>query len=317
MRLLKYSLALLAFAACSNTIASSIDDDYDSDAYESGGNLIVKIRGCAIITEGDLKSLPSTTRSNINPAPANAPFNYNPNQHVNIKNGLKNGYGIENANTLFFTDHFATELSIGLSAYILPQSALQTIYNNYANGTPGNITTTTVTNAAAVGGAAVPILTTTNIRQNINNDQANPGAPVPAVDASGNPATQTNVTTGPYLPSYNTKRHLLMGIPLNLTLQYHIAPYGAIRPYVGIGGNFTYFTSKAKEYTVKPAYGMVLQAGVDIVMTDDTVISIDARYTKLAPKIRFKSSFLNGAEAVSSKMKMDPFVISAGIGFKL
>ncbi len=41
------------------------------------------------------------------------------------------------------------------------------------------------------------------------------------------------------------------------------------------------------------------------------------KYTKLAPKITFKSSFLNGADAVSSKMKMDPFIISAGLGFKL
>ncbi len=310
MRLLKYSLALLAFAASSSTFASSVDKDYDSGAYESGGNLLVKIRGCAIITDGNLKSLPATDKRP----------QHNQNNPVSAKRSLKNGYGIENANTLFFADHFATELSIGLSAYILPQTGLQKIYNNYAKGTPGNISivgTEDLSTPYATSTLDKAVDGVVNVTAGPNTGDLTGGVYPGHYNSSGTEVATTTTISGSYPPSYNTKRHLLMGIPLNLTLQYHIAPYGAIRPYVGIGGNFTYFTSKAKEYTVKPAYGLVLQAGVDIVMTDDTVISIDMKYTKLAPKITFKSSFLNGADAVSSKMKMDPFIISAGLGFKL
>lgn len=301
MKFLKLSLAMLAFAASSAaTFAAGVDNDYDSGAYESGGNLLVKIRGCGIITEGDLKSLPS----------AETRPTYNPNAAVNAKKALKNGYGIENANTLFFSDHFATELSVGLSAYAVPRTGLQKIYNNYATGTVGSQTTTvttTATGAVVTGPTTIPR----------NNNTVPDVNPVVTADAPIADQTTTVAYVSNSLPSYSSKRHLLIGIPLNLTLQYHIAPYGAIRPYIGIGGNFTYFTSKSKEYIVRSAYGLVFQAGVDVVLTDDTLISIDAKFVKLSPKIKYKSSFLNGADGVSSKMKMDPFVISAGIGFKI
>jgi len=112
-----------------------------------------------------------------------------------------------------------------------------------------------------------------------------------------------------------SKKQRLYAIPLTFTAQYHIAPFGAIRPYVGGGYGGTYLFSKAKEFKIKNAHGMVIQIGTDFVMTDDTLLNLDIKRYSLSPKITYKGSFVNNNK-VAPKVKMDPIVISAGIGIK-
>lgn len=110
------------------------------------------------------------------------------------------------------------------------------------------------------------------------------------------------------------KRKNIYGIPVNLTLQWHFAPFGAIRPYVGGGYNGTYFIAKAQEYKIKSTTGPVIQAGVDFVMTDDTVLSLDVKKVYISPRVSYKSSFI--PSSVSGKVPINPWVISAGLGWK-
>lgn len=110
------------------------------------------------------------------------------------------------------------------------------------------------------------------------------------------------------------KRKNIYGIPLNFTLQWHFAPFGAIRPYVGGGYNGTYFIAKAKEYKIKSTTGPIIQAGVDFVMTDDTVLSLDVKKVFISPRVTYKASFVRSA--ISSKVPINPLIISAGIGWK-
>ena len=112
------------------------------------------------------------------------------------------------------------------------------------------------------------------------------------------------------------KKKNLYAMPLVLTLQYHIAPYGAIRPYVGAGYQYTYLLSKSQQFIMKSGGGYVVQAGVDFALTDDTVISLDVKHYKLESKISFKSSFLNRPNPIAAKVKLDPTVVSLGIGWK-
>lgn len=116
-------------------------------------------------------------------------------------------------------------------------------------------------------------------------------------------------------PSVNKSR--LMGFPLTFTMQYHIAPFGGIRPYIGAGYNFTYFTSKTQAYKISPSHGMALQFGTDIVMTDDSVVNIDIKQYYGSSKVTYKSSFLNRPKNVSGKVKMNPITFSLGVGFKI
>jgi len=117
-----------------------------------------------------------------------------------------------------------------------------------------------------------------------------------------------------------TKKKNLYTIPSYLTMQYSIAPYGAIRPYIGAGYHYTYVVSKSQQYKVKNASGLVFQGGVDFVLKDDTSINLDIKQYMFSTKIRYNTSFVtqqDGVSQISSKVKINPTVIAIGVGFKL
>jgi outer membrane protein len=114
------------------------------------------------------------------------------------------------------------------------------------------------------------------------------------------------------------KRRFIYTIPLILTAQYHIAPFGAIRPYIGTGVHGTYIINKNKSFKVDSGYGFVLQLGVDFVVRDDTMFNIDVRQSFLKTKINYKGSIVgNVASGVSSTVKINPLMISIGFGIRL
>lgn len=114
----------------------------------------------------------------------------------------------------------------------------------------------------------------------------------------------------------DTKKKNVYSIPASATLQYHIAPYGAIRPYIGGGFHGTYMSTQSKQFKLRNGYGAVAQVGVDFVGKDDTVINLDARQFFLQSKINYKSTYLNTANDVTSKIKLNPILVSIGVGFK-
>mgnify|MGYP006391632471 FL=1 len=230
-----YQYAAIACLLFSTSSFASAKNDYNSGAYKDEGAIVVKFRGFFAQTAGKQKGLPTPTTASP----------------VAQKHLLENGFGLENANTVFFTDHFAAELAIGVGAYNVSRTALGNVAANYGTG---------------------------------------------------------NGTAG---------KARLVALPLTFTMQLHVAPFGAIRPYAGAGYNGTYFFSRAKEYKVGIGHGVVFQVGADIVMTDDSLINIDIKKYSLSPKITYKSSFVGGTNSVSSKLKIDPWVFSFGLGFKL
>ncbi len=230
-----YQYAAIACLLCSTSSFASAKNDYNSGSYKDEGTILVKVRGFFAQTEGKQKGLPTPTAASP----------------VAQKHLLENGFGLENANTVFFTDHLAAELAIGGGVYNVSRTALGNVATNYGTG---------------------------------------------------------DRTAG---------KSKLWGIPLTFTMQFHVAPFGAIRPYVGGGYNGTYFISRAKEYKVGIGHGAVFQIGADIVMTDDSLINIDIKKYSLSPKITYKSSFIGGGKSISSKLKIDPWVIAVGLGFKL
>ncbi|MFY9589258.1 OmpW family outer membrane protein [Rickettsia endosymbiont of Halotydeus destructor] len=110
------------------------------------------------------------------------------------------------------------------------------------------------------------------------------------------------------------KRKDLYMIPGTVTAQYHIAPYGGIRPYIGAGYHGSYFYNQAKGFKIKNGHGAVAQIGVDFYAKDDTLINLDVRQFFLSPKVTYKPNLV-GTNNVTSKVKLNPLVISAGIGF--
>jgi outer membrane protein len=116
------------------------------------------------------------------------------------------------------------------------------------------------------------------------------------------------------------KRNNIYLIPAAAILQYHIAPFGGIRPYVGAGYHGSYLYTHSKIIKVKPGHGFVAQFGVDFVAKDDTFFTFDVKKYFLKSKVTFKRNMLypnnSAASDFSTKVNYDPLVVSFGIGFK-
>jgi outer membrane protein len=109
-------------------------------------------------------------------------------------------------------------------------------------------------------------------------------------------------------------------LPPTLTLQWHFAPEAKIRPYAGVGVNYTIFYSEdakdsletaigATSVSMKSSVGYALQAGVDFDLTDKVFINFDVKYIDLNTRAKLTT----GALVNTIKVDLDPIV--AGIGF--
>lgn len=113
-------------------------------------------------------------------------------------------------------------------------------------------------------------------------------------------------------------------LPPTLTLQYHFAPDGAVRPYVGAGVNYTIFYSEKAsqgleaavgktDVHMKSSFGYALQAGVDIPLTDRTFLNFDVKYIDIDTTTRLATTAI-GTQRV--RVHLDPVVIGIGFGMR-
>ncbi len=107
-------------------------------------------------------------------------------------------------------------------------------------------------------------------------------------------------------------------LPPTLSLQYHM-PVGnnsGIKPYVGAGINYTFFYSEKEaggaitDFNLKDSVGFSLQVGTDIELTENTFFNVDVKKLFLSTDAE-----INGG-AVTADVKIDPWIIGAGIGMK-
>jgi outer membrane protein len=112
------------------------------------------------------------------------------------------------------------------------------------------------------------------------------------------------------------KRNDIIHVPASATLQYHVAPFGAIRPYVGGGYHGSFMHTRSKAINTATGHGAVLQVGIDFISKDDTIFTFDVRQFFLKSKVKFKKDFLGAPGDVNSTITWNPLVISAGIGYK-
>lgn len=115
------------------------------------------------------------------------------------------------------------------------------------------------------------------------------------------------------------KNNNIYMVPVTATLQYHVAPFGAIRPYVGGGYHGTYMYTSSRALKTSSGHGPVAQLGVDFIAKDDTFFTIDVRQYFLKSNVTFKKDLLTGNQNgpdVSSKVSWNPLIVSVGVGFK-
>jgi len=125
----------------------------------------------------------------------------------------------------------------------------------------------------------------------------------------------------------STVKHL----PPTLSLNYHFDTGMDLKPYVGVGLNYTTFFSEKNtqgfvaldgalggstpvagdpKLTLDDSFGIALQAGVDLMVNESTSINVGVRWIDIDADI-----LLNGADTGVSA-EIDPLVYTLSIGYK-
>lgn len=113
-------------------------------------------------------------------------------------------------------------------------------------------------------------------------------------------------------------------VPATLTLKYHFGKDGGIQPYIGAGPSYFIFIDEkpgagavalgATRQKMNDTLGLALQAGVDIPVNDKGLsVTLDAKRYFLRPTARW---FAGETEVLRTRHKLDPWVISAGVGYR-
>ena len=115
-------------------------------------------------------------------------------------------------------------------------------------------------------------------------------------------------------PATDVTVHESWVLPPVVSLQYHFAPQAKVSPYVGAGLNYMIFYSgKDKngfDVDIDNGFGYALQAGVDVAVQGPWSANVDVK------KVFFDTDASINGGALKSKVKLDPWVVSAGFGYK-
>ncbi|WP_430421145.1 OmpW/AlkL family protein [Phenylobacterium sp.] len=101
-------------------------------------------------------------------------------------------------------------------------------------------------------------------------------------------------------------------LPPIVSLQYHFAPASQVSPYVGAGVNYMLFyggdNKNGFNLKIDDGFGAALQAGVDVALRDSWSINLDAK------KVFFETDAVDRARGIKTKVTLNPWVLSAGVG---
>ena len=113
-------------------------------------------------------------------------------------------------------------------------------------------------------------------------------------------------------------------VPATLTVKYHFGEDGGVQPYVGAGPSYFIFIDEkpgaatralgATRQKMGDKFGVAVQAGIDIPVNDRGLsLSFDAKRYILRPTAHW---YAGTTEVLATKHRLDPWVISAGVGFR-
>lgn len=106
-------------------------------------------------------------------------------------------------------------------------------------------------------------------------------------------------------------------LPPTLLAQYHFTNFGAFKPYVGAGINYTRFSSVKWDSNVaalnpsvkKNSWGGALQVGFDYALDKNWSINFDVK------KVYMKTDVSLGGQKIGD-LKIDPVLVGVGVGYR-
>ena len=100
----------------------------------------------------------------------------------------------------------------------------------------------------------------------------------------------------------------LKHLPPSLLLQYHFTNFGAFKPYVGAGVNYTRFSSvklPAGLDVKRNSWGGALQVGFDYALDKNWSLNVDVKKVYIDTDVRGVGTF-----------KVDPVLFGVGVGYR-
>ncbi len=113
-------------------------------------------------------------------------------------------------------------------------------------------------------------------------------------------------------------------LPPTFSIQYHFIPDGTIQPYVGLGLNYTTFTSEkftdvvvdgvnlgpiGDSLSLDDSFGVAAQVGGDWMLNDKWLINLDVRWINIESDMT-----VDGLDI--GTVKIDPWVYSLNVGYR-
>jgi outer membrane protein len=104
----------------------------------------------------------------------------------------------------------------------------------------------------------------------------------------------------------------LKHLPPTLTAQYHFTQFGAFKPYLGAGVNYTRFSAVKLPAGVdveRNSFGLAIQAGIDFAISKNMYLNLDVK------KVQIRTDVSAGGTTIGT-FKVDPLLIGAGVGYR-
>jgi outer membrane protein len=115
--------------------------------------------------------------------------------------------------------------------------------------------------------------------------------------------------------SSQTKLGSIKALPPSLLLQYHFTNFGAFKPYIGAGVNYTIFTSRNNlgngAFSVdNSSFGAVGQIGMDYMFDKNWGLNLDLKYATMSTNVT------TAAGADGGKLTLNPWMPAVGVTYK-
>ena len=105
--------------------------------------------------------------------------------------------------------------------------------------------------------------------------------------------------------------------PPAVTLQYHFNSVGGFKPYVGAGVQYIAFFDEGNSQlagnpalSLDDAFGLTLQAGVDVEIGSGLYLNADVKKTWLDMDARWQGT------AITADVDLDPWIFTVGVGYR-